>query len=127
MGEECKYAADDVVTFRTLFRELGFEFESPTIIYQDNQPAIASANRDRSLGLKKRHMMVKVGKLSEYIDDQEVQLIWQTTVQMVADLGTKYHGTERFEMLRDMMNGYALVRASQAKKLLKLREINSID
>ena len=31
---------------------------------------------------------------------------------MIADLGTKFHPTPRFEFLRDLMNGYALVRAS---------------
>ena len=36
---ECKYAADDVVTFRGFLGELGFELEEPRIIYQDNQPA----------------------------------------------------------------------------------------
>ena len=34
-------------------------------------------------------------------------------VQLIADLGTKFHGKERFEFLRDLMNGYALVRAAQ--------------
>ena len=30
---------------------------------------------------------------------------------MLADLGTKFHNVKVFEFLRDMANGYALVRA----------------
>ena len=35
---------------------------------------------------------------------------------MVADLGTKSLSTKQFVFLRDLMNGYALVRASKAGK-----------
>ena len=110
---ECKYAADDVVTFRGFLGELGFELEEPSIIYQDNRPAIMIANGEKSLGSKSRHMLIRCAKLSEHIADQDAMLKWKSTVQLIADLGTKFHGKERFEFLRDLMNGYALVRASQ--------------
>jgi hypothetical protein len=35
------------------------------------------------------------------------------SAHLIADLGTKIHGKERFEFLREFMNGYALVKASQ--------------
>ena len=35
---------------------------------------------------------------------------------MIADLGTKSLSTKQFVFLRDLMNGYALVRASRAGK-----------
>jgi hypothetical protein len=38
------------------------------------------------------------------------------TLKMVSDLGTKNLGVRQFEFLRDLMNGYALVRASARKK-----------
>ena len=93
--------------------ELGFELEEPSIVYQDNRPAIMIANSEKSLGSKSRHMLIRCAKLSEHIADQDVMLKWKSTVQLIADLGTKFHGKERFEFLRDLMNGYALVRASQ--------------
>ena len=71
------------------------------------------ANGEKSLGSKSRHMLIRCAKLSEHIADQDVMLKWKSTVQLIADLGTKFHGKERFEFLRDLMNGYALVRASQ--------------
>ena len=104
---------DDVVTFRNFLGELGFELEEPSVIYQDNKPSIMIANGEKSLGSKSRHMMIRCAKLSEHIADQELMLKWKSTVQLIADLGTKFHGKERFEFLRDLMNGYALVRAAQ--------------
>ena len=40
----------------------------------------------------------------------------ELTLSMVADLGTKSLSTKQFVFLRDVMNGYALVRASKAGK-----------
>ena len=62
---ECKYAADDVVAFWKFLGELGFELEQPSIIYQDNRPAIMIVNSEKSLGSKSRHMMIRCAKLSE--------------------------------------------------------------
>ena len=39
-------------------------------------------------------MMIRCAKLSEHIADQEVMLKWKSTVQLIADLGTKFHGKE---------------------------------
>ena len=38
-----------------------------------------------------------------------------TTLEMAADLGTKLFSVRRFKFLRDLVNGYALVRASGRK------------
>ena len=61
--------------------------------------------------------MIRCAQLLEHIADQEVMLKWKSTVQLIADLGTKFQictrFNERFEFLRDLMNGYALVRAAQ--------------
>jgi len=44
---ECKYAADDVVAFRGFLGELGFKFEEPSMIHQDDQPAKMITNDER--------------------------------------------------------------------------------
>ena len=110
---ECRYAADDVVTFRGFLGELGFELEEPSIIYQDNQPAIMIANGEKSLGSKSRHMLIRCTKLSDHKTGQDVMLKWKSTVQLIVNLGSKLQGNERFEFLRYLMNGYALFRGSQ--------------
>ena len=54
--------------------------------------------------------------LRDRIDDQEIKMKYIETLKMVSDLGTKNLGVRQFEFLRDLMNGYALVRASARKK-----------
>ena len=45
-------------------------------------------------------------------DTAEVRLEYINTLAMAADLGTKLFDERRFKFLRDLVNGYALVRAS---------------
>ena len=55
---------------------------------------------------------IRVYGLRNRIEDQEVTLKWIGTLEMAADLGTKLFSVRRFKYLRDLVNGYALVRAS---------------
>ena len=103
-------ASNDVVGFRNLLREIGFVLQGPTVMYEDNQPAIAVAEGERNLASKTKHMDIRTWKLKERIDDQEIILHFCGTVDMLADIGTKALGVKPFEYLRDLMNGYALVR-----------------
>ena len=99
-----------MVGFRNLLQEIDFVLQSPTVMYEDNQPAIAVAEGDRNLASKTKHMDIRTWKLKERIDDQEIILHFCGTVDMLADIGTKALGVKSFEYLRDLMNGYALVR-----------------
>ena len=112
---EAELAGNDIAVFRFLVGELGFKIEEPTTLYQDNQATIKVAEghstSGSSGGAKARHILIRVAKLSEYITDKEIELTYCRTVQMLADLGTKFHNVKVFEFLRDMANGYALVRA----------------
>ena len=103
-------ASNDVVGFRNLLRDIGFVLQGPTVMYEDNQPAIAVAEGERNLASKTKHMDIRTWKLKERIDDQEIILHFCGTVDMLADIGTKALGVKSFEYLRDLMNGYALVR-----------------
>jgi hypothetical protein len=107
-------ASNDVVGFRNLMRELGFVLQGPTVIYEDCQPAIAVAEGERNLAQKTKHLEIRTWKLRERIDDQEVILHFCGTVDMLADIGTKALGVKPFEYLRDLMNGYAIVRLRHA-------------
>ena len=54
--------------------------------------------------------------LRDRIDDQEIKMKYIESLKMCSDIGTKNLGVRQFEFLRDLMNGYALVRASGRKK-----------
>ena len=78
-----------------------------------------------------KHLDIGIWKLRERVDDQEIYLEYCNTCQMISDLGTKALGIEQLECLRDMMNGYALVRImretkeNKVKLTLHLRKIAS--
>ena len=91
--------------------EMGFDLCDPTILYQHNQPAIEIANNNRQMSDSTKHMDIRVFKIRERIEDQEVYLKYCRTLEMLSDIGTKALGAKQFVYLRDLMNGYALVRA----------------
>ena len=103
--------SNHIMGFRNMMSEMGFELSEPTVLYQDNKPAIDIANNNRQMSESTKHMDVRVFKVRERIEDQEVYLEYVSTCEMIADLGTKALGARQFTYLRDLMNGYALVRA----------------
>jgi len=108
---ECYLASSDVVGLRNLMAEMGCFQEAPTVLYQDNTPAISIANHRGSLARKSKAMDIRVFAIRNRIEDQQVRLQYLNTLEMIADLGTKALDARRFAFLRDVMNGYALVRA----------------
>ena len=112
---ECYHASCDVVALRNLMAEVGLFQEEPTLIYQDNQPAIQVAENRGILSKASKALQVRVYGLRNRIEDQECMLKYISTLEMAADLGTKLFSVRRFKFLRDLVNGYALVRASNRK------------
>ena len=53
-------------------------------------------------------MDIQVYALRDRIVDQEVQLVYCPTEEMVADIGTKALGKTKFAYFRDLVTGYAL-------------------
>ena len=107
---EAFLASNDIAGFRNLLSELGFVLEEPTVLYQDNQPAIRIAEGNRTLGSATKHLSLRVWKLKERIEDGDVVLVYCGTHDMFADIGTKALGPTVFEYLRDLTTGYALLR-----------------
>ena len=95
--------------------EVGCYQEEPTVLYQDCKPAISVAENRGSLAKKSKALDIRVFGIRNRLEDQHLELKYVNTVAMVADIGTKNLGPVRFKMLRDIMNGYALVRASGRK------------
>ena len=103
--------ACDVEGLRNLMREVGLEQSNPTTIYQDNQAAIHIANNRGALAKKTRAMEMRTLTVRNKIEDMKVVPVYCETSEMIADIGTKALEPARFEILRDMMTGYALVEA----------------
>ena len=69
---------------------------------------ISVAENRGSLAKKSKALDIRVFGIRNRLEDQHLELKYISTVEMVADLGTKNLGPVRFKMLRDIMNGYAL-------------------
>jgi hypothetical protein len=87
-------------------REIGLDDEQPTTMY----PGTKIVSR-QSRQQKEKYMDIRVFKIREWILDRHIKLRYCKTLSMIADLGTKSSSTKQFIFLRDVMNGYALVRA----------------
>jgi hypothetical protein len=108
----------DVRGLRNLMANLGMYQDSPSVIYQDNESAIKIANNRGSLGQTSRAMDLRTLSTRNRIEDHEVQTRYKRTDKMVADMGTKALPENPFVKLRDVMNGYALVKAAHPNKTL---------
>jgi hypothetical protein len=106
----------DVRGLRNLMGELGMYQEEPTVVYQDNESAIRIANNRGSLGPTSRAMDLRTLSTRNRIEDHELQTKYRRTDKMVADMGTKALPVTPFVMFRDVMNGYAIVRAAYPDK-----------
>lgn len=109
-------ASTDVKGLRNLMAEMGMCQQNATTIYQDNESAIKIANNRGSLGTTSRAMDLDTLTIRNRVEDQEVKTEYAKTSDMVADMGTKALPEGQFTMLRDIMNGYALVRAAHPSK-----------
>ena len=74
--------------FRSILKELGFEQTHPTILYEDNQAAIAMVNENKPTP-RSRHIDVQWYALAEWRRKLEVVLRHIPGVINVADQGTK--------------------------------------
>ena len=106
----------DVAATRNLLAELGMYQEHPSTIYGDNEAQQLIANNRGSMGPTSRAMSLKTLSARNRIEDHEVKTEWIPTEDMVADIGTKSIPHPRFAKLRDVMNGYALVKAAYPNK-----------
>jgi len=111
---EMKTAFDtstDMLGLRNLLSELGNPQIKPTILYQDNTAAIQISNNRGSLGKASRAMDLETLTIRNRIEDHQIATQYCSTLNMIADIGTKALPEAQFVKLRDMMNGYAIVKA----------------
>jgi hypothetical protein len=99
----------DVAGLRNLMDEVGLHQELPTVIFQDNKPAIQIAMNRGALAKKTRSMELRTLSVRNKIEDGKVIPIYLRTEDMVADIGTKALEVPRFERLRDLLTGYSVL------------------
>jgi hypothetical protein len=113
---ECFRCGCDVMGFRNLMDEIGLINDEPTLLYQDNTPAIQIMNNKGSLASRTKFMDIRVFKVREWISEGSIMTRYCRTLEMAADIGTKALGTKQFRFCRDLMNGYALAQLGGRNK-----------
>ena len=86
-------AVRDVVWLRRLLLDIGFPQEGATIIYQDNKSTIDMVYGHRNHQASK-HINPKYHFSGEAVDNNEIELKYIETANMIADVLTKPLGAE---------------------------------
>jgi hypothetical protein len=76
---------------------------TPPIIHQDNMSTIAMIKNGISKSDKTRHMNVRFFWTKERVDNGEIQILYTSTDDMVADILTKPLQGDKFLTLRRML------------------------
>ena len=71
------------------------------MIYEDNQSAIAIAKNPQFHG-RAKHINIKYHFIREQVNNNNIELKYSQTSEMIADMLTKGLGRIKFEKLREM-------------------------
>lgn len=88
-------AANQIVSFRELGYQLGIVYNFASVIYCDNQSAIATAENPVHRG-KSKHIPIKYHLIREIAGYGVIQIVWIKSGFNLADIGTKAEDTTLF-------------------------------
>jgi hypothetical protein len=92
-------AVTHVLWHRQIMKNLCFDLDAPTVIYEDNTGCLAMAenpvSRDRS-----KHIDIKVHFCREAVKNRDVMIIQCPTERMTADILTKALQRAKFDLFR---------------------------
>ena len=106
-GEVCMaltQAAKETIWLRQLMSELGFQttIRKPTIVYEDNQSAIALA-KNPVYHARTKHIDVQYHFIRNKVESKEIELRYLPTKEMIADALTKPLPRPAFVIFVDKM------------------------
>jgi hypothetical protein len=110
-------AAVEVVYLRGLLGDIGHPQVGATRVYEDNQSAIHIANS--AIGQwnpRTRHMDVRYKFVKEKVRSNEIELVYVSTLDQLADILTKNLGTTQFIRLAARILGHRAVRNQEAPR-----------
>lgn len=96
-------ATKEAIWLRSLLKELGHEQVSATVIYGDNQGAIALSKNPHGYHARSKHIDIQHKFVTEKVLSKEVEILWTDTAHQVADGLTKPLSREPFLRFRKMV------------------------
>ena len=94
------HASKEAIWLRRFLRELDFEFQEqePTLIFEDNQSAIALA-KNPVHHARSKHIDIQYHFIRDKVETGEIELRYTPTTEMIADAMTKPLARPQFEQL----------------------------
>ncbi len=92
-------ALQEVLWLRGMLQELGLTVATGSVVYGDNQSAIA-VSKNGVKGERTKHVDVKYHFVTETVTAGNVKLQWIPTTEQEADIFTKALGAPAFEKFR---------------------------
>ena len=103
-------ALSDIVSLtiwvRDLIKALGMHDDKPITIYEDNKAAINLVSDGASTSERTRHVHIRNNFISQFIESNDIRVIYCPTSKMIADIFTKPLDKAQFCFLRDYLMGY---------------------
>ena len=93
----------ELLWVNSVLMELGFDVVLPSIIYCDNQSAIALSNNSVHHG-RSKHIDIKHHFIRDVINNNKVEMKWVESSNQVADIMTKPLSGNSFIKLRNEIN-----------------------
>ena len=94
-------AAQEAVWLKELHKDLNVKTTGPMIIFEDNQAAIKMAKNPQYHG-RSKHISIKYHFIREQVNNNNIELRYCRTDDMIADMFTKGLNTTKHIKLRDM-------------------------
>lgn len=96
-------AFNEATWIKDVMIELGFTFDEPIIIHEDNQSCMKVAQEPRD-HKRMKHVAVKYNFIRDGIAKKEFHLVYTPTSEQTADIMTKGLGRIQFLKLRSELN-----------------------
>jgi hypothetical protein len=95
-------SAQEAVWLRVLLNDIGFSQDSPTVIFEDNQGAIALSQNPKDHS-RTKHIDIKYHYIREKVAEKQLEIQYCATGEMTADTLTKSLPKPAFEKFRARM------------------------
>ena len=87
---------------RRLLLALG-EPDRPTRVHQDNNSVLGLVKRGKPISQRTKHISMRYFSVCEHIKDKEIEVVWCSTHDMLADILTKQLAGKVFKKMRNIL------------------------
>ena len=99
---EASEAGKEILWFRGLLRDLGYDLIEPTLMYEDNKACIAFSKNNTSHD-RTKHIDIRAYALRDHVRDGHIEVVHVETKHQLADMLTKTQLKKTFLQHREQI------------------------